>query len=194
LGRISVDLPAEKVISFWGGLNFSVFSQDMSMVQVIDFAGTPPFRQEVWRQSGALQLGIQFGLPGGIIRPRAAAGLSYYFFFTQTELTDVNSSPISGENRPSRRFDDIQGRPGWRGIVGLDIIVSSKWGISLDFIHDTVWRFGSASGSESRSATSRFMGFSAGVVIPFESFKKHVKGDEWEPKDPTIDRQKGDKY
>jgi hypothetical protein len=183
-GRIMLDF--DSPLSLWGGLGLAVFSRETSTAEPGEYyAGIFPVQQAIDYNSLSFNAGFEFAFHKGVIRPRIAVGPGFYLFFTEIEVTDVSSQDA---NQTSRFYEDTEGKFGWRAIIGVDVILSPNWGITLDFMNDTIYDLNRPGIVEGDSETSRFIGVSAGVVFTFEAFADKIKDDEWEPQEIPRER------
>ncbi|UCD16860.1 MAG: hypothetical protein JSV44_10440 [Candidatus Zixiibacteriota bacterium] len=156
--------------SGWFDISGTFFSSDEEGVflEVDDVQW--PGKRRVSEYAFSLHFGLQLGSDSRIafFRPRAALAPGLYLFNTETSfrLLDYDED-LDSES-------DLQLRVGWRGIIGTDLFFSTKWGISLSYIHDQVFHLqhtlarDKAGNLIESSKPGRFDGFMVGVVIPFE--------------------------
>jgi len=168
--RANYQIPQIRAVMLWGDLNLTLFSNETQRAYIDVHGGRDiPVDQTTNQYAVSLHVGLQTGNPSrrGFFRPHAALGAGFYLFATDVDWKGLNQDdPIAEETT------DSQGRFGWRGVIGSDFFFTPKWGIAFDLLYDQVWRLNSTEGKETAHLTSRFQGFSLGVVIPFEQFRE----------------------
>ncbi|MEW5702486.1 MAG: outer membrane beta-barrel protein [Candidatus Zixiibacteriota bacterium] len=167
--RANYQIPQLRTVMLWGDVNATLFSSETQRAYIDVYGGRDiPVDQNTSQYAVSFHLGLQTGNPSrlGLFRPRAAIGIGIYVF-----ATDVNWKGMNQDDPIAEETTDSQGRFGWRGLLGSDFFFSPKWGIAVDLLYDQVWRLNQTEGKESAHLTSRFQGFSIGVVIPFETMQ-----------------------
>ena len=174
--RANTHIPKFEAISGWFDVSGALFSEERESVS-FDISNFIVDGELVTKQySISLHAGLQLGSDSrsGVIRPRAALAPGIYYFSTETKFTRDDMFGVE-ETLQLEKVDQV--RFGWRGVIGSDFFLSTKWGISFDFVYDQVWNLHevlavNAAGQQvQRSQSARFNGYMVGVVIPFETNK-----------------------
>jgi hypothetical protein len=167
LARGELEIPGFPAAAGWVGLGFTLFSSESFRTDATVEDITIPLEETTSQSAFSFHVGIQLGSSSrqAFFRPRAAVGVGFYQFTTNVELkrTDWHDDeePLYSENL------DSQFRFGWRGVLGADFYFTSKWGVSFDLLYDHVLDLNRIEGDDQVKRTSRFQGFSVGVVFPF---------------------------
>ena len=173
--RATIHAPVVEFISFWGdfsGVPFSSESFDTQSFTYIDGGPTivRSVRQDITETMIAGHLGLQLSNPTrrAFIRPRAALGIGLYNFShvtTWTESIDDTTEVVLADETL-----DSQTSFGWRGLVGIDFFVTTELGCTVDFVYDHVFALNQTDGPDADAKlTSRFHGFTIGIVYMFQS-------------------------
>ncbi len=171
-GRATIHIPHVELFSGWVGFSFSQFSRDTrSTTAYIPGGPSVPVDQTTSESAVSGFIGIQVSTitQRAVFRPRAAIGLGVYGFTTTTAWTfDTQDTTIELDSQR----DDSQTCLGWHGMIGSDFFVTTNVGISADFIYDHVLGLNQTETplpKDQADLTSRFLGFSVGVVYMFSS-------------------------
>lgn len=174
--RANTHIPKFEAVSGWFDFSGAFFSEERERV-IFDIGNTTVDGDLVTSQNTiSVHFGLQLGSGSrsGVIRPRAAIAPGIYYFSTVTKFTRFN---LQDEEETLSLERDDQLRFGWRGVIGSDFFLSTKWGISFDFVYDQVWNLhevlavNAAGQPVQRSQSARFNGYMIGVVIPFDAKK-----------------------
>lgn len=171
-GRVTGHIPHFELVSGWVGFSFAQFSEDTrNTTAYIPGGPSVPVDQTTSESAISGFIGIQLSsmTRRAFFRPRAAVGLGIYGFTTTTTWTfETQDTTIELDSRR----DDSQTCLGWRGMIGADFFVTTTIGISADFIYDHVLGLNQTETplqEDQANLTSRFHGFSVGVVYMFSS-------------------------
>ena len=166
--RVTVQIPQIRTLMGWWDATFTHFSTETTPVEIEYLGRTFPADQNTSQDCLAFHLGLQVGnhTRRGFFRPHAGLGMGLYFFFTDVSLKEVR---IGGEDEEvfSSDVTDSQELLGWRGQIGSDFFFTPKWGLTFDLLYDHVWNLNRKEGDTRERQTSRFQGFTVGVVVPF---------------------------
>jgi hypothetical protein len=172
-GRITIHLPVLKFMVGWMDLSYVQFSSDKveTRRQLYDFDNGitiwRPVEQTTEETMIAGHLGLQLASTTrrAFFRPRAALGLGIYGF--ENSISWKEKDGDSDVTLATETLDE-QTRLGWRALLGVDFFVTAQWGATVDFIYDHVFGLNQQDGpSAAADLTSRFQGFSLGVIYMF---------------------------
>ena len=172
--RTTIHVPPLEFFAFWGELSYVSFSRETIQTQsVTEIQGGPtiirPVDQQTTERMFAGHIGLQIANPTrkGFFRPRAALGIGYYRFHSSISWTEQIDDTIS--ITLARELLHEQKTFGWRGRVGADFFVAPQIGFTADFIYDHVFELNQNEGPDlNADLTSRFHGFTVGIVFMFE--------------------------
>jgi len=183
--RISLHIPKVELFVVWADFNLVEFeSESFETVHYIyhEVPNGPSWteardaEQTTSQNMYAGHIGVQLGSMSqrAFFRPRAALGIGLYDFIHKTEWTEEDADTtitIASETH------DAQVSFGWRVMLGADFFISTQWGITVDYIYDHVFSLDQTDGyadtiiknqiDTKPDLTSRFQGFSVGVVYMF---------------------------
>jgi len=174
--RVTTHAPVLDFFVFWIDISFVEFSREhIETVALTEIQGGPsiirPIDQVTTENMIAGHIGLQLSNPTrkGFFRPRAAMGIGLYHFRNATtwteEINDSTSIVLADE------VHDSQTSFGWRGLLGADFFIKPNWGITADFVYDHVFKLTRTAGPDYEAdLTSRFHGFSVGVIYMFNTF------------------------
>lgn len=171
--RATIHAPVVEFASTWVDISIVPFSRDVQQTfSVTEIFNGPtiirPVEQITSKTMIAAHIGLQIANPTrrGFFRPRVALGIGLYNFQTdvtwEEEINDSTTITLASEDI------DTQNSFGWRGMIGADFFVSPQLGFTTDFVYDQVFNLRQEEGpDDGRKLTSRFHGFSVGVVFMF---------------------------
>lgn len=172
--RATIHTPILEFISTWMDFSVVPFSRDVQQTfSITEILNGPtiirPVEQITSKTMIAAHIGLQIANPTrkGFFRPRVAIGIGLYNFQTditwEEEINDSTTVTLASEDI------DTQTSFGWRGMLGADFFVSPKVGFTTDFVYDQVFGLRHEEGPDAgNKLTSRFQGFSIGIVFMFE--------------------------
>ena len=170
--RATLHLPYIDMFAGWIDFNVIPFRRENleteGKIESGGFLITFPVRQTYSENLYTGHIGLQLANPTqrGFFRPRAGVGIGIYNFQTdmkwEAELPDTLLEIAQMELDGQVRF-------GWRGIAGVDLFFKPNLGLSGDFIYDHVFDVERVEGDHTVNRTSRFYGFTIGVVFMFSS-------------------------
>jgi hypothetical protein len=184
--RASTRLGPAQGVSAWGDIGYDFFRmKHRETVIPVPDGPTIPVEEQTEESAAYGHVGIQFNSPSrnALIRPRAGVGVGLYYFWTETYwhqgdvLDEIASVTL-----------DKQWRPGWRAIVGADLFVSRKIGISVDFKYDRVSGLNHVVEDGRRNDDGLFYSYTLGVVFAFDTKekKKTTKAPEPSPEEGAV--------
>jgi opacity protein-like surface antigen len=156
------------MLSGYLDLSGSFFSSESEDVLVwVEGVGTFEAEKRISQYNIALHAGLQLGSDTrrGAIRPRFAFAPGLYLFNTETTVTMWDAED------PFLDDSDAQVKFGWRGIVGCDFFLTTRWGISTEFVYDQVinlhheTEYDELGRPNPVTKSARFHGFMVGVVF-----------------------------
>ncbi len=170
--RATAHIPKVEVFVGWADFSFVDFtSEELETRGFIPTEGGTiefPVTQSYSERMLAAHIGLQLATATqrAFFRPRAAIGIGIYNFSTDmswdAELEDTTVQ-LAHEDL------DSQTKFGWRGLVGVDFFITTQIGVTADFIYDHVLRLERVDGQQVAERTSRFHGFTVGLVYMFKT-------------------------
>ena len=170
--RATLHLPYVEMFAGWIDFNFIGFKHENLETEGEIDAGnmiiTFPVRQTYSENLYTGHIGLQLANPTqrGFFRPRVGIGVGFYNF--QTDMKWEAELPDTLLEIAQMDLDN-QTRFGWRGVVGVDLFFTPSVGLSGDFIYDHVFGVERVEGDHAVDRTSRFYGFTIGIVYMFKS-------------------------
>jgi len=168
--RAEAEVPGFPALAGWISVDYAIFSSETLDAEATVGDITIPLEQTNEQDALSLHAGIQLGSSShsAFFRPRAAVGVGFYYFSTDVELRHKDWSGESEDELLYREVLDSQFRFGWRGILGADFYPTSKWGLFFEVVYDHVLDLNRIEGDTEAERTSRYQGFTMGVVFPFD--------------------------
>jgi hypothetical protein len=168
--RAEAELPGVPALAGWISMDYVIFSSETFDVDATAGDITIPLEQTNRQDAFSIHAGIQLGSSShkAFFRPRAGVGVGFYYFTTDVQLRHKEWTGEEEDNLVYSETLDSQFRFGWRGVVGADFYPTSKWGLFFEVVYDHVLGLNQIEGDEEAERTSRYQGFTMGVVFPFE--------------------------
>lgn len=171
--RATIHIPSVEFMVGWFDFAFTQFSSETVETSRVlyDFDNGVTIRRPVDQTTKetmfALHLGGQISSASrrAFIRPRAGLGIGLYHFRNTISWTEQDADTTVTLASESL---DRQTSFGWRALLGVDLFFTDQWGGTVDFIYDHVFELNQQDGpSANADLTSRFQGFSVGVIYMF---------------------------
>jgi opacity protein-like surface antigen len=168
--RAEAEIPGVPALAGWISVDYAIFSSETFDTEATTGDIDIPLEQTNEQDALSIHAGIQLGSSShkAFFRPRVGVGVGFYYFSTDVELRHKGWTSEDEDNLIYREVLDSQFRFGWRGVVGADFYPTSKWGLFFEAVYDHVFDLNQIEGDEEAERTSRFQGFTMGVVFPFE--------------------------
>ncbi|HWR83897.1 MAG TPA: outer membrane beta-barrel protein [Candidatus Deferrimicrobium sp.] len=173
--RATIHVPHVEVFAAWVSLSYVEFAREAVKTRrlLYEIEGGPtvykPVDQTTKETMTAGHIGLQLATltRHAFFRPRVALGMGVYYFRNDVEWTEEGVD--STVTLATVELDE-QTVFGWRLLLGSDLFITTRIGLTAEFVYDHVFDLNQTDGpSYDADLTSRFHGFNVGVVYMFEA-------------------------
>ncbi|MCK5124637.1 MAG: hypothetical protein KAR42_00130 [candidate division Zixibacteria bacterium] len=175
--RITIHIPQVEMFAGWFDFGLGRFSRDeFETYKKTEIPNGPTFYDPITQITSEDMVTSHIGLQlasmtrKAFFRPRAALGFGLYGFSHKIEWTEED-----GDSTVAIATESLHHKTcwGWRAVIGADLFFTPQWGASFDVVYDHVFNLRQKETMDVFSKnTSRFNGFTVGIVYMFETGKK----------------------